>query len=71
MERPKYVQAWKIKSKDGFNGLVYDQSIALDKFAESKGAQLTITTIVRYANGEREYVPGTIASEVERARERM
>lgn len=70
MERPKYVQAWKIEYPDRPSMLVYDQKIALDKWSEGpSGTELTIMTIVRYANDEREYIPGAIASDVERARE--
>lgn len=65
---PKYIQAWEFSGPE-FNGFVYDQQVALRKLGEQRtGAMITIT-IVRHENGDREYLRGTIASEVEAYRE--
>lgn len=61
-----YVQAWDCVGP-GFAGLVYDQSIAIDKIA--LGCAVTITTIVRREGKDPEFLPGTIASEVAKHRE--
>jgi hypothetical protein len=65
----EYVQAWEINGPE-FSGYVYDQRIALDKWtAAGPGAEMRSVTIVRHADGSREYLPGTVAAEVKRYRE--
>ena len=65
----QYVQAWEITGPK-FSGYVYRQDLALSKLREAgKGAEMRTTTIVRHDNGDREYLPGTVAAEVQRYRE--
>lgn len=62
--KPEYVQAWEIKGPH-FNGYVYRQDIALRKWSDAgPDAHMQILTIVRHPNGDREYLPGTIATQV-------
>ncbi|MFJ3084350.1 hypothetical protein ACIPJG_31980 [Streptomyces halstedii] len=66
----KYIQAWEIKSPE-FSGYVYDQAIALSKWSLCiEKSTMESVTIVRHEDGSREYLNGTIASEVQAYRER-
>lgn len=61
-----YVQAWLCQGPT-FSGYVYDTEIMLDMLAI--GCAVNSVTIVRHSNGEREYLPGTVASYVRNYRE--
>lgn len=65
-ETATYVQAWECVG-DAFSGIVYAQSIALDKLAA--GCDIESLTIVRHANGRREMLRGTVADRVYAYRE--
>ena len=65
---PRYVQAWQING----GPYIYDQKLAVSKLSEAPdGAEMKSVTIVRHENGGREYLPGTIASEVQKYRESL
>lgn len=64
----KYIQAWEFSGPE-FSGFVYDKTIAMRKLDEQTSGAMIMTTIVRYENGDREYLRGTIASEVQAYRE--
>lgn len=64
-----YVQAWEIRYADRPCDLVYDQKIALDRYSRPTATEIQTLVIVRHENGDREYLPGAIASAVKAHRE--
>lgn len=66
----EYVQAWEIKSST-FSGIVYDQNIAMNKWADTDDAEMYSMTIVRHDDGSREYLRRTVADEVQKYRESL
>lgn len=62
------VQAWEITYPDRPCDVVYDQAIALDRWGRNPGATVASLVIVRHDNGEREYHPGAVATELAESR---
>jgi hypothetical protein len=66
LTRATYVQAWECTGGP-FSGYVYDQDIAIDKMA--LGCNIMAVTIIRYDDGAREFLKGTLAAYVKAERE--
>lgn len=65
----QYVQAWRVTYPKRPLAVVYDQRAALDLWAAGPtGTRVEAITVVRHADGGREYLPGALAGEVARHR---
>lgn len=62
----EYVQAWEWSAPGRPGGYAYTPQAALDRVRD--GYDVQAVTIVRHADGSREYLRGTLAHEVRRFR---